>query len=113
MLNAIITANDQTAIVEFPMDIFDLHRELGKIGIHLSPHDIKLTDNEDDKIQVKLYADNDIGNHVIRLLNEKDNLEDVHTVVGAIGIAPRQLKSSLKNTSFTIKSTIRRISTIR
>lgn len=96
MLNAIITANDQTAIVEFPMDIFDLHRELGKIGIHLSPHDIKLTDNEDDKIQVKLYADNDIGNHVIRLLNEKDNLEDVHTVVGAIGIAPEAIKEQLE-----------------
>ena len=96
MLNAIITANDQTAIVEFPMDFFDLHRELGKIGIHLSPHDIKLTDNEDDKIQVKLYADNDIGNHVIRLLNEKDNLEDVHTVVGAIGIAPEAIKEQLE-----------------
>lgn len=96
MLNAIITANDHTAIIEFPIDIFELHQQIGTIGIRQAPHRVMLTDNEEDDVQVKLYSDNDIGNHLIRLFNEGDNLEDVHTVVGAISIAPEAVKEQLE-----------------
>ena len=54
MLNAIITANDQTAIIEFPIDQFDLYKQLGQIGIRKGPHKIPLTDDEDAETQVKL-----------------------------------------------------------
>lgn len=57
MLNAIITANDQTAIIEFPIDIFELHQQIGTIGIRQAPHRVMLTDNEEDDVQVKLYSD--------------------------------------------------------
>lgn len=96
MLNAIITANDQTAIIEFPIDQFDLYKQLGQIGIQKGPHRIPLTDNEDADIQVKLYADNDFGNHVIRLFHERDTLDDVHTAVGAIDIASDDVKEHLE-----------------
>lgn len=96
MLNAIITANDHTAIIEFPIDIFELHQQIGTIGIRQAPHRVMLTDNEEDDVQVKLYSDNDIGNHLIRLFNEGNNLEDVHTVVGAISIAPEAVKEQLE-----------------
>lgn len=96
MLNAIITANDQTAIIEFPIDQFDLYKQLGQIGIRKGPHKIPLTDDEDVEIQVKLYADNDLGNHVIRLFHERDTLDDVHTAVGAIDIASDDVKEQLE-----------------
>ena len=96
MLNAIITANDQTAIIEFPIDQFDLYKQLGQIGVRKGPHKIHLTDDEDAEIQVKLYADNDFGNHVIRLFHERDTLDDVHTAVGAIDIASDDVKEQLE-----------------
>lgn len=96
MLNAIITANEQTAVVEFPIDRYELQRQLNQIGLRCDARRIRLTDNEDDDIQVKLYADNDFENHVIQLFNERDTLDDVHTAVGAITIAPDEVKEDLE-----------------
>ena len=96
MLSAIITNKDKTAVVEFPMDLYKLYQDLHDIGYQGGPHRIKLTDNEGDDIRVKLYSDNDFGNHLIRLFNETDSLEDVHTVVGAITIAPDEVKEQLE-----------------
>lgn len=96
MLSAIITNKDKTAVVEFPMDLYKLYQDLHDIGYQAGPHRIKLTDNEEDDIRVKLYSDNDFGNHLIRLFNETDTLEDVHTVVGAISIAPDEVKEQLE-----------------
>lgn len=96
MLDAIITANEQTAVIEFPIDRYELQRQLNLIGLRCGAHRIRLTDYEDDDIQVKLYADNDFGNHVIRLFHERDTLDDVHTAVGAITIAPDEVKEGLE-----------------
>ena len=96
MLSAIITNKDKTAVVEFPMDLYKLYQDLHDIGYQGGPHRVKLIDNEEDTIQVKLYSDNDFGNHLIRLFNESDTLEDVHTVVGAINIALDEVKEELE-----------------
>lgn len=96
MLKALINAKDQTAIVEFPIDQFELHRQLCQIGIQGGAHRVHLTDNEGDDIQVKLFADNDFGNHLIRIFHERDTLDDVHTAVGAISIAPDAVKEDLE-----------------
>lgn len=95
MINAIITKNDETLIVKFPVDLFQLHHELNGIGINKPPHRIKLTDDEND-IGVKLYSDNDFGNHLIRLMKETDSLEDLHTVVGAVSNASDAVKAQLE-----------------
>ena len=96
MLKAMITAKDQTAIVEYPIDQFELHRQLCQIGIQNGAHRVHLTDNEEDDIQVKLFADNNFGNHLIRIFHERDTLDDVHTAVGAIIIAPDAVKEDLE-----------------
>ena len=96
MLNAIISTKTKTAVVGFPMDLYALYQELHDIGYQGGPHRVKLTDNEGDDIRVKLYSDNDFGNHLIRLFRETDTLEDVHTVVGAIDIAPDEVKEQLE-----------------
>ena len=92
MINAIINNKDKTAVVEFPMDLYKLYQDLHEIGFQGGPHRVKLTDNEEDDIRVKLFSDNDFGNHLVLLFNENDTLEDVHTVVGAITIAPDEVK---------------------
>ena len=96
MINAIINCRDKTAVVEFPMDLYQLYQDLHDIGFQGGPHRVKLTDNEEDDIRVKLYSDNDFGNHLILLLKESDTLEDVHTAVGAITIAPDEVKEQLE-----------------
>lgn len=96
MIKAIINCKDKTAVVEFPMDLYQLYQDLHDIGFQGGPHRVKLTDNEEDDIQVKLYSDNDFGNHLIRLFKESDTLEDVHTAVGAITIAPDEVKEQLE-----------------
>ena len=96
MLNAIISQKEKTAVVEFPLDLYKLYQDLHDIGYQGGPHRVKLTDNEEDDIRVKLYSDNDFGNHLIRLFNETDTLEDVHTVIGAISIAPDEVKEQLE-----------------
>lgn len=96
MLNAIINHKDKTSVVEFPMDLYTLYHSLHEMDYHGGPHRVKLTDNEEDDMRVKLYSDNDFGNHLILLLKESDTLEDVHTVVGAITIAPDEVKEQLE-----------------
>ena len=96
MINAIINNKDKTAVVEFPMDLYKLYQDLHEIGFQGGPHRVKLTDNEKDDIRVKLFSDNDFGNHLVLLFNKNDTLEDVHTVVGAITIAPDEVKEQLE-----------------
>ena len=96
MINAIINNKDKTAVVEFPMDLYKLYQDLHEIGFQGGPPRVKLTDNEEDDIRVKLFSDNDFGKHFVLLFNENDTLEDVHTVVGAITIAPDEVKEQLE-----------------
>lgn len=96
MINAIINHKGNTLIEEFPMDIYELYRHLYSIDFHGGPQRVKLTDDEGDDMSVKLYSDNDFGNHVILLLKPTDTLEDAHTVVGAITIAPEEVKEQLE-----------------
>ena len=112
MLNAIITHKENTSVVEFPMDLYKLYQDLHDIGYQGGPHRVKLTDNEGDDMHVKLYSDNDFGNHLILLFNENDTLEDVHTVSVQSLSRRTRLKSSLKNISFMTSSTPKMNSTI-
>lgn len=96
MLNALITAKDKTAVIEYPIDLYALYNELNQIGVSKGPHRVYIKDDEEADIQVKLYANNDFGNHVIRLIKETDTLEDLHTVVGAINNAPESVKEQLE-----------------
>ncbi len=85
MINAIIEKrNSGTLITEFPRNIYDLYSELRSIGIMVPPGRIKLTDEEEEPICVKLYADSDIGNHLIRIFREKDSLEDVNNIASVV-----------------------------
>lgn len=56
MIKAVIENKDGgTLVTEFPCDIYNLYSELHSVGVTKRPNDVKLTDNEDDHISVKLY----------------------------------------------------------
>ena len=79
LLNAIITCKENTLVTEFPRDYLKIYEELNSIGSRKAPERIPLTDNEGDDIRVKLYADSDIGNHLLLLLGESSTLADANT----------------------------------
>lgn len=64
MLKAMISHNEQTAIVELPMDRLSLQYELSQIGIRRLAADIPIMDEEDQPISVKLYSESDIGHNL-------------------------------------------------
>lgn len=78
MLNALIQNGNQTAILELPADPFTLQYELAQIGIRSRLRDIPIKDDEDSEIQVKLFADSDIGNSLAVLFKPSyyDGLSD-------------------------------------
>ena len=78
MLNALSQNGNQTAILELPADPFTLQYELAQIGIRSRLRDIPIKDDEDSEIQVKLFADSDIGNSLAVLFKPSyhDGLSD-------------------------------------
>ena len=96
LLNAIVEYGDKTLVLEFPKESYHVSRELQRVGISKSSYDIHLIDNEDDPIRVKLYADSDIGNHLLRLFFKQDTLADVSTVCLVINKADEAIREELE-----------------
>ncbi len=97
MINAIIQNNNgETLVWEFPGNIYELYHQFRSIGIQKPPSGVKLTDDEDAPIRVKLYAESELGNHLIRLLSEKHNLEDVEAVTSIVENARDIIKEDLE-----------------
>ena len=78
MFNVLISHKGQTAILILPMDRFRLQYELAQIGIRQRLTDIPISDEEEQDIQVKLYADSDIGNSLAMLFKPSHSLEDAN-----------------------------------
>lgn len=83
MLKAVISHNEQAAIVELPMDRLSLQYELSQIGIRRLAKDIPIMDEEDQPISVKLYSEVDNGyaldnERAIRELLQKEQNEDLN-----------------------------------
>ena len=96
LLNAIITYKENTLVTEFPKDYLKIYEELCSIGSRKAPERIPLTDNEGDDIRVKLYADSDIGNHLLLLLGENSTLADANTAAFAVANADEDIKQELE-----------------
>ena len=88
MINALIQNGDQTAVLKLPSDPFSLLYDLSQIGIRSRLRDIPINDDEDSTIQVKLFADSDIGSSLAVLFKPSHSLEDAnlcaHMVENAI-----------------------------
>lgn len=97
MINAIIeNKNGVTAIIEITGDISDLYCQLSGADIETPESKIKLVDDDDSEVCVKLYADNDIGNHMTLLFNESDSLEDVNLAVAYVKSSDERIRDELE-----------------
>lgn len=96
LINTIITYKENTLVTEFPKDYLKIYEELNSIGCRKAPERIPLTDNEGDDIRVKLYADSDIGNHLLLLLGENSTLADANTAAFAVVNSDEDIKQELE-----------------
>ena len=78
MINALIQNGDQTAVLKLPDDPFTLQYDLSQIGVRIRLRDIPIKDDENSALQVKLFADSDIGNSLAVLFKPSyyDGLSD-------------------------------------
>lgn len=96
MINVIIqNQNNGVNIYELPKDYYNLNDYLWSSEIHKSLSQMFITDDEDAEFQVKLYADNDIGNHLIRLFGSDNSLYDVYSLTSSVINANSQIKDEL------------------
>ena len=63
-MKAIITRNDQTAVLELPTSRMELAGSLSRIGIRTPAHIIPCSDEEEDYIKVKLFGESDFENEL-------------------------------------------------
>lgn len=96
LLNAIIQYKDKTVITELPRSYLDIYEELLSVGCRKPLERIPLTDNEDDDLRVKLYSENDFGQHLCRLFGDGNTISEVNTVCQAIANADDSIKEELE-----------------
>ncbi len=96
MINALIQNGNQTAVLELPSDPFTLQYELSQIGIRSRLRDIPIKDDEDSEIQVKLFADSDIGNSLAVLFKPSHSLEDANLCAHMVENARQELLEELE-----------------
>ena len=97
MINAIVqNKKGETAVIALPSDRFSIYDELRSIDLRISPDRLKLTDEDDDPVSVKLYSDSDIGNQLILLFNERHTLTDVNNLDTAVTNAREEIKEELE-----------------
>lgn len=96
MINALIQNGNQTAVLELPNDPFTLQYDLSQISIRKRLQDISITDDEESDIQVKLFADSDIGNSLAMLFKPSHSLEDANLCAHMVENARPELLEELE-----------------
>ena len=96
MITAIIRNKENTLVLELPHSIYDIYEKLQSIGIMQPPKRIPLTDNEDEDIGVKLFSDNDFGNHLLLTLSEDNSLADANLLTYIVQNASEDIKEALE-----------------
>lgn len=96
LIKAIVQKEEKTLIAELPNNIYNLYGELQSIGILEPPQKVFIADDGGHDIRVKLYADSDIGNHLILLFNERNSLADVNTAANAVRNSHEAIQDDLE-----------------
>lgn len=96
MITAIIRNKENTLVLDLPHSIYDIYEKLQSIGIVQPPKQIPLTDNEDEDIGVKLFSDNDFGNHLLLTLSEDNSLADANLLTYIVQNASEDIKEALE-----------------
>ena len=94
-MKAIITRNDQTAVLELPTSRMEFAGSLSRIGIRTPAHIIPCSDEEEDYIKVKLFGESDFENELTELVTPKDSLGSVNTTLDLYRELPQTQKEKL------------------
>ena len=78
MLNAIITHQGNTLLLEFPCKRMLLAEHLASIGISTQPSEIKCIDEEDALIQVKIYGESEFDSKLASLVSPENSIQGVN-----------------------------------
>lgn len=78
MYKALVRHSGLAVLLDLPSDPFPLQYDLSQIGIRSRLRDIPIKDDEGSEIQVKLFADSDIGNSLVVLFKPSHSLEDAN-----------------------------------
>ena len=95
-MKAIITRNDQTAVLELPISRMELAGSLSRIGIRTPAYIIPCSDEEEDYIKVKLFGESEFENELTALITPKDSLCSVNTALNLYRELPQTQKEKLK-----------------
>lgn len=95
-MKAIITRNDQTAVLELPTSRMELAGSLSRIGVRTPAYIIPCSDEEEDYIKVKLFGESDFENELTALVTPKDSLGSVNTMLDLYRELPQTQKEKLK-----------------
>lgn len=96
MVYAEIKNKRDTLVLGFPRNAEDMQIKLSSIGIHKNVKDIPLSAQESDDIRVRLYAENNIWNHFVRIFSGNESLADVNEAVWAVLKADEVIKTELE-----------------
>lgn len=94
-MKAIITRNDQTAVLELPTSRMELADSLSQIGVRTPAHIIPCSDEEEDYIKVKLFGESEFENELTALITPKDSLGSVNTALDLYRGLPQTQKEKL------------------
>ena len=94
-MKAIITRNDQTAVLELPSSRMALAGSLSRIGVRTPAYIIPCSDEEEDYIKVKLFGESDFENELTALVTPKDSLGSVNTALDLYRELPQTQKEKL------------------
>lgn len=97
MITALVqTKSQNTLVVDLPRGHYELFANLLSIGVRSLPSGLKLTDDEDGDVRIKLYSNNDVGNHLIPLFTEDNTLATVNTVARFVKTVDPAIREELE-----------------
>ena len=79
MIGAVIRSGRNTLVVDLPTGMMDLQTKLSSIGIDRTAENINLSDEDGDRIRVKLYATEPEEAHLLSLLTPDRTLADANS----------------------------------
>lgn len=96
MYKALVRHSGLAVLLDLPSDPFPLQYDLSQIGIRSRLRDIPIKDDEGSEIQVKLFADSDIGNSLVVLFKPYHSLEDANLCAHMVENARPELLEELE-----------------
>lgn len=96
MVNALVRHGKELVEIKLPMDRLDLEIQIHSMHTIKRPKHIHLTNNEEDKFQVKLSADSDFENSVLAIFNKSHTLDELNACLFKLKYAREEILEDME-----------------